>query len=59
MSRKELVQLKYMTIITGEGTNNFIIEYNEECKDTDHITIPYVANDDLVKSLVEKNYKNR
>jgi len=26
----ELVQLKYMTIITGEGTNNFIIEYNEE-----------------------------
>jgi segregation and condensation protein A len=25
----ELVQLKYMTIITGNGTNNFIIEYNE------------------------------
>jgi urocanate hydratase len=36
-----------------------VIEYNEECKDTDHITIPYVANDDLVKSLVEQNYKNR
>jgi segregation and condensation protein A len=26
----ELVQLKYMNIITGEGTNNFIIEYNEQ-----------------------------
>jgi segregation and condensation protein A len=25
----ELVQLKYMTIITGNGINNFIIEYNE------------------------------
>ncbi len=26
----ELVQTKYMTIITGEGFNNFIIEYNED-----------------------------
>jgi segregation and condensation protein A len=26
----ELVQSKYMTIIIGEGFNNFIIEYNEE-----------------------------
>ena len=25
----ELVQMKYMNIITGSGTNNFIIEYNE------------------------------
>lgn len=25
----ELVQQKYMTIITGEGVNNFIIEFNE------------------------------
>jgi segregation and condensation protein A len=25
----ELVQQKYMTIITGEGRNNFIIEWNE------------------------------
>ena len=25
----ELVQQKYMTIITGEGRNNFLIEYNE------------------------------
>ena len=45
----------------ARNTNSIdtVIEYNEECKDTDHITIPYVANDDLVKSLVEKNYKNR
>ena len=26
----ELIQAKYMTIITGEGFNNFIIEYNED-----------------------------
>jgi segregation and condensation protein A len=26
----ELIQAKYVTIITGEGFNNFIIEYNEE-----------------------------
>ena len=30
------------------------IEYNEKFKDSDHITIPYVASDDLVNSLVEK-----
>jgi segregation and condensation protein A len=26
----ELVQQKYLTILTGEGRNNFIIEYNEQ-----------------------------
>jgi segregation and condensation protein A len=26
----ELIQLKYMTIVTGEGRNNFLIEWNEE-----------------------------
>jgi segregation and condensation protein A len=29
LSLLELVQLKYMSILTGEGRNNFIIEYNE------------------------------
>jgi segregation and condensation protein A len=29
LSMLELVQQKYMTIITGEGRNNFIIEWNE------------------------------
>jgi urocanate hydratase len=33
-----------------------VIEYNEMFKDTDHITLPYVADDELVKSLVEKHY---
>jgi segregation and condensation protein A len=26
----ELIQGKYFTILTGEGRNNFIIEYNED-----------------------------
>ena len=29
LSMLELVQMKYLTIITGEGRNNFIIEFNE------------------------------
>ncbi|MBC7903714.1 MAG: segregation/condensation protein A [Gemmatimonadaceae bacterium] len=29
LSLLELVQMKYMTILMGEGRNNFIIEYNE------------------------------
>lgn len=29
LSLLELVQLRYMTLITGEGRNNFIIEFNE------------------------------
>jgi segregation and condensation protein A len=29
----ELIQQKYLSIITGEGVNNFIIEYNEGRKD--------------------------
>lgn len=29
LSMLELVQMKYMTIMVGEGRNNFIVEYNE------------------------------
>lgn len=29
LSLLELVQLRYMSILTGEGRNNFIVEYNE------------------------------
>ncbi|RYF86856.1 MAG: chromosome segregation protein ScpA, partial [Chitinophagaceae bacterium] len=29
LSMLELIQAKYMTIMTGEGRNNFIVEYNE------------------------------
>lgn len=30
------------------------IEFNNEFKDTDHITLPYVADEDLIKGLVDK-----
>jgi segregation and condensation protein A len=30
LSLLELIQMKYMTIVTGEGRNNFLIEWNEE-----------------------------
>ncbi len=33
------------------------IEYNETHKDSDHITLPYVADQKLVDSLVDKHYK--
>jgi len=33
------------------------IKYNKDNKDTDHITIPYVADDKLVAGLVEKVFK--
>lgn len=39
----ELVQQKYMTIITGEGINNFIIEYNED-REEDEIA-PEIISD--------------
>jgi segregation and condensation protein A len=32
----ELVQQKYLQIITGEGRNNFIIEYNENREEDVH-----------------------
>jgi urocanate hydratase len=41
----------------NENSISTCIEYNNQFKDTDHITIPYRANDDLVKKLVEENYK--
>lgn len=30
LSLLELIQLKYMSIVTGEGCNNFLIEWNED-----------------------------
>lgn len=41
----------------NENSISTCIEYNNQFKDTDHITIPYRANDELVKKLVEENYK--
>lgn len=41
----------------NENSIETCIEYNEKFKDKDHITIPYVVDDDLVESLVDKKYK--
>ncbi|NLK43497.1 MAG: urocanate hydratase [Tissierellia bacterium] len=40
----------------NENSISTCIEYNEKFKDTDHITIPYIADESLVKELVEKEY---
>jgi len=33
------------------------VEYNNEFQDTDHITIPYIAKEELIAELLEKKYK--
>lgn len=38
----------------NENSISTCIEYNSKFKDTDHITIPYVANNEMVKKLVEE-----
>ncbi|MBS1933060.1 MAG: segregation/condensation protein A [Bacteroidetes bacterium] len=40
LSLLELVQQKYMTIIIGEGKNNFIVEYNENRTEEDDVYVP-------------------
>lgn len=35
LSLLELVQMKYLTILMGEGMNNFMIEYNQNREETD------------------------
>ena len=34
-----------------------VMEYNRKNQRTDHITLPYIASDDLVNGLVEKFLK--
>jgi segregation and condensation protein A len=36
LSLLELVQQRYMTIMVGEGKNNFILEFNEDRKEDEH-----------------------
>ena len=36
LSLLELVQQRFMTIIVGEGKNNFILEFNEDRKEDEH-----------------------
>lgn len=38
----------------NENSITTCMEYNEVCKGTDHITIPYVADDSFIKGLVAK-----
>ena len=40
----------------NENAISTSIEHNKNHSDTDHITIPYVADDDLVKKIVDKEY---
>lgn len=42
LSMLELVQQKYMTLITGEGRNNFIIEWNEHREEDIAADIPSI-----------------
>lgn len=41
----------------NENSITTCIEYNENRKNTDHITIPYVADEDMIKKLVDEKYK--
>jgi urocanate hydratase len=40
----------------NENSISTVAEYNEMFSETDHITLPYVADENLVKELVEKEY---
>ncbi|MDR7857305.1 urocanate hydratase [Tissierella sp.] len=40
----------------NENSISTCVEYNNKFKDTDHITIPFVADDNLVKRLVEEKH---
>ncbi len=39
LSLLELVQQKYMSLMTGEGMNNFIIEWNENREETEEVIV--------------------
>ncbi len=41
----------------NENSISTCVEYNNKFKDTDHITIPYVADDELIKRLVNEKSK--
>ena len=41
----------------NENSIETVIEFNKDFKDTDHITLPYIADKDLVKKLVDKKIK--
>jgi len=43
----------------NENSIETTIEYNKQFKDTDHITIPFLVNDEFVKELVDKKYEDK
>jgi segregation and condensation protein A len=40
LSLLELVQLRYMSLLTGEGRNNFIVEWNENREEDVQALLP-------------------
>ena len=40
----------------NENSIETCIEYNNQFKDTDHITIPYLPDEELIKNLVDNRY---
>ncbi|NMA85716.1 MAG: urocanate hydratase [Tissierellia bacterium] len=40
----------------NENSISTSMEYNKEFKDTDHITIPFLVDEDYIKELVDKKY---
>lgn len=41
----------------NENAMETAIEYNNQFKDTDHITLPFIPNEELIKKLVDEKYK--
>jgi urocanate hydratase len=40
----------------NENSIETTIAYNREKRGTDHITLPYIANENLIKNLVSKAF---
>lgn len=39
----------------NENSITTVIEYNKMCEGKDHITLPYIVNEDLIKEVIQKN----
>jgi len=53
LSLLELVQQKYMKILTGEGRNNFILEWNEEREPDTESSFENEENDNTINGLAD------
>jgi segregation and condensation protein A len=53
LSVLELIQMKYMTIMVGEGRNNFLVEFNENWEqDVDLSQAPPESSDEMPESVL-------